>query len=78
MPSAAQVAARLRRFAPKLAAADVTPNARAYVVAAVFPAEAEAAAAAAHLRGHADSLFNAPQARPRFDNPQYPVKLSRP
>lgn len=63
LPSAAQVAARLRRFAGSLTAAAVTLNSKAYVVAVLFPHEADAAAAAAHLRGNADSLFSAPQAR---------------
>lgn len=59
LPSAAQVAARLRRFAARLSAEDVLPNSKAYVVAALFPDEASAAAAAAHLRGAADAMFSA-------------------
>ena len=59
LPSAAQVAARLRRFAARLSAEDVLPNSKAYVVAALFPDEASAAAAAAHLKGAADAMFSA-------------------
>ena len=59
LPSAAQVAARLRRFAARLSAEDVLPNSKAYVVAALFPDEASAAAAAAHLKGAADAMFAA-------------------
>ena len=59
LPSAAQVAARLRRFAARLSAEDVLPNSKAYVVAALFPDEASAAASAAHLKGAADAMFSA-------------------
>ncbi|KAK9830899.1 hypothetical protein WJX81_003019 [Elliptochloris bilobata] len=61
LPSAAQVAARLRRFAPRLSTDDVLPNSKAYVVAALFPDEPAAAAAAAHLKGAADAMFSAVQ-----------------
>ena len=53
------MAARLRRFAARLSAEDVLPNSKAYVVAALFPDEASAAAAAAHLKGAADAMFAA-------------------